>query len=73
MHIYKEENMSCLDIIIIIIITIITYLLYATTALEDVWPPYSEGFCIWFNFSYTYFLLEAEWWVISQSLHEPTT
>ena len=36
------------------------YLLYGTTALEELWPHSNEGFFIWFNFSYTYFLLEAE-------------
>jgi hypothetical protein len=36
------------------------YLLYSTTALEELWPPFNEGFFICFNFIYTYFLLEAE-------------
>ena len=39
---------------------------------EELWPPSNEGFFIWFNFSYTYFPLEAEWWVISPSPHEQT-
>ena len=33
----------------------------STTALEELWPPSNEDFFIWFNFSYTYFLLETEW------------
>ena len=33
------------------------YLLYGTTALVVLWLPSNEGFFIWFNFSYTYFLL----------------
>jgi hypothetical protein len=37
-----------------------TYLLYGTTALEEIWPSSNEGFFTLFNFSYTYFLLEAE-------------
>ena len=40
------------------------YLLYGTTDLEELWPPSNESLFILFNFSYTYFLLEAEWWVI---------
>ena len=48
---------------------IITYLLYGTTALKGVWSPSNEGIFIWFNFSYTYFLLEAEWLGISTSPH----
>ena len=51
---------------------VIYYLLYGTTGLEQLWKPSNEGFFIWFNFSYTYFLIEADWWVISPSLHEPT-
>ena len=38
----------------------VTYLLYDTKALEDLRLPSNEGFFIQFNFSYTYFRLEAE-------------
>ena len=44
----------------------------AQQPLEELSPPSNEGFFIWLNFSYTYFLLEAEWCVISPSPHEPT-
>ena len=56
----------------ILLIYLLTYLLYGRTALEELWLPSNEGFFIWFNFSYTYFLLEAEWWVISPSPQGPT-
>ena len=49
---------------------IFIYLLYGTTALEEPWPPSNEGFFAEFNFSYTYLLIEAEWYVISPSPHE---
>ena len=51
---------------------LLTYLLYGITSLEELRPPSKEGFFIWFNFSYTYFLLDADWQVISPSPHEPT-
>ena len=40
--------------------------------LNSFWSPSNENFFVWFNFSNIYFLLEAEWWVISPSPHEPT-
>ena len=47
---------------------LLTYLRYGTTVLEKLWPPSNEGFFIYFSFSYTYFLLEAEWCVIVHRL-----
>ena len=47
------------------IILVLDYLIYGTKALEELWPPANEGFIILLIFSYTYFLLEAEWWVMS--------
>ena len=50
----------------------ITCLFCGKRALGELWLPSNEGFFIWFNFSYTCFLLEAEWWAISPLLHERT-
>ena len=49
---------------------VVTLLIYSMTQL--LWLPSNEGFFNWFNFSYTYFLLEADSWVINPSPHEQT-
>ena len=51
---YLTSNMNCC---LVSNIFIHTYLLYGTTALEELSPPSNKGFFIWFNFSYTDFLL----------------
>ena len=60
-HLGIDGRLLTLEILIIINL----YLLYGTTALEGPWTPANEGFLIWLNFTYTYFLLETELSVMS--------
>ena len=52
-------------------ITVIMPYSMAQQPLKSFHRPLMRFFIV-FNFSYNYFLLEAEWWVISTSPHEPT-